>query len=234
VLRTVGGGDIEADVDAGLSIARDGRRIVFTSASARLFRGDANERADAFAIRRDDDPPAEEAPPPEPPLEPEAGTVGVLPEEPEPPRGRLTVFVRRAPLGRVRLLVRAPAPGDVEVGVRGRLPGRNGRPRGSAVLLAAKGQEVKRRGDALVTLAIRRDRLAALRRAGRLDGQAEVLFTTLDGAEYERRIAVTFRPPKAKRRPAAKRRRSAARRRSTSTREGAANRRRSSPAKPRR
>jgi hypothetical protein len=60
-------------------------------------------------------------------------------------------------------------------------------------------REVRRRGNVVVTLRLRRDRRAALRGAGKLDGQATLLFTTLDGAEYERRLAVRFLPETTKR-----------------------------------
>ena len=178
----------------------------FTSSSARLFPGDANQKVDAFAVRRDDEPPPEEEPPP-PPLDAEAGITEVLPEIPEPPPGRLTAFVRRAPRGRVRLLVRVPAAGDLDAEVRGRLPGPDGKLRGEPKLLAAGGRAVARRADVVLTLRIRKDRVAALRRAGKLVGQAALLFVTAEGDEFARTIAVTFRPPpKAKKKPKPRRR----------------------------
>ena len=209
VLRTVRDTDTDADVDPSLSIARGGGRIAFTSEAANLFAGDANERSDAFVVERT---PAPASPPPEPEAADQPGEgFELLPELPEERARRLTVFVKRAKGGQVKLQVRAPAAGELDVDVRGRLPGKSGKPSGPARVLADSTTRVRRRSTVTVTLKIRSDRVAALRRAGSLTGQASLLFIARGGVEYERRVAVTFRPsPKARKKPAKRTRKSAA------------------------
>jgi hypothetical protein len=48
ISRSVGGGDIDGDVQTGVTLSADGSRVAFSSFAGNLFHGDANQRADAF------------------------------------------------------------------------------------------------------------------------------------------------------------------------------------------
>ena len=50
--RSVIGGDVDGGVQDGPSLAADGSRVAFSSFAGNLFRGDANQRADAFVVSR--------------------------------------------------------------------------------------------------------------------------------------------------------------------------------------
>lgn len=207
VLRTVRGDDLDQDVDTGLALSGDGRRLAFVSTSPSLFVGDANQVADAFVVER--------TPPPLSPP-PDAGVADLpgpsaelLPPDPVVPAKRLTAFVRKAPAGQVRIEVRAPAAGDLEATVRGRLPNRDGKPAGAAKVLSAGEQTARRKSTVSLVLRLRSDRVTPARKAGSLTGQASLLFITRRGEEYRRTLTVTFKaPPKAKqrtRRPSSRR-----------------------------
>jgi hypothetical protein len=64
VIRTLGGADADGDAGPEVSISGDGGRLAFTSASPSLFRGDANDKIDAFVATRTSEPPAVSPPPP--------------------------------------------------------------------------------------------------------------------------------------------------------------------------
>jgi hypothetical protein len=56
VARSTGGGDIDADVQNGITLSANGDRVAFTSFAGNLFFGDANQRPDAFVSTRRPDP----------------------------------------------------------------------------------------------------------------------------------------------------------------------------------
>ncbi|MBK5220417.1 MAG: PD40 domain-containing protein [Thermoleophilia bacterium] len=50
--HSTSGGDVDGGVQDGLTIAADGSRVAFSSFAGNLFRGDSNQRADAFIASR--------------------------------------------------------------------------------------------------------------------------------------------------------------------------------------
>ncbi len=165
VAHSVSGGDIDAGVQDGVSISADGSRVAFTSFAGNLFRGDANQRADAFLAT----------------AVPEAGE-GVAP--PPPPGGASSITVERAgprvgvrakakPGGVVVLTVSVPAAGAIEARASARL----GRPP-KAREIASRSTRARGKGSFHVVM-----RVAARFRPA------------LDGTKPLRaRIGVTFKP----------------------------------------
>jgi len=203
ILRGLAGEDANGGIGPRVSVDDEGRHIAFVSGASNLFFGDANNQVDAFAVRRLDAPP-EVAPEPEPPA-PEPEPLPALIGDTQAPRpGRLRVTVRRGRSGEVRLEVVAPAAGILEATVRGRLPNAEGRPQGRPRRLAAVERTVRRRGRLTLRIPLARSLRSRLRRARRLQGQAELLFETRDGRLFERRVTVVF-PYRASRRRAARR-----------------------------
>jgi hypothetical protein len=187
------GGDIDAGVQTQVSLSADGRRMVFASGADDLFFGDANQRADVFAVDRLDSAPpapADVEAPDEPAADP-------LPE-PAPPPARLSVFVRRAPAGKVRLLVKAPAKGTLTVAVRGRAADADGVQRGAAKLLGTLKLKVKKKGNVTVDVAVAKRYRAGLKRAGTLDAEASLRLVPAKGSPLERTVAVRFKAPAAR------------------------------------
>lgn len=52
ISRSTAGGEIDGDVQTGATLSADGSRVAFSSFAGNLFRGDANQRADAFVATR--------------------------------------------------------------------------------------------------------------------------------------------------------------------------------------
>ncbi len=61
--RSFEGGDVDGGAQDGVTISADGAGVAFSSFAGNLFRGDANQRADAFVATRLAEPPPQ-APPP--------------------------------------------------------------------------------------------------------------------------------------------------------------------------
>lgn len=109
------GGDIDADVQNGVTLSADAERVAFTSFAGNLFFGDANQRADAFVATRRPDPNAgqpdeglgEDGP---------AGTIAVDPEGPQ-----IGVRAKLRPRGAIALTVSVPAAGGVKAVARARV-----------------------------------------------------------------------------------------------------------------
>ncbi|HTE59962.1 MAG TPA: hypothetical protein VK631_06385 [Solirubrobacteraceae bacterium] len=183
-VRSAGGGDVDGDLLAP-ALSADGHRLAFVSPATGLFFGDANGRPDAFVVTREDAPPPEPPPPPPEPTPP-----SVRDPDPEPPAKRqLKVSVRPAPDSRIRLLVTAPSAGRLAVVVRGRVPGA-----GRKVRQLGQGtRRVGRAGRVSVTVWLKKQHRAALRRAGRLEAQATATLRPASGAPYERRLGVVFK-----------------------------------------
>ncbi len=89
--HSISGGDVDGGAQDGVTISADGSRVAFSSFAGNLFRGDANQRADAFLVTRLPEPAAGGAA--------GAGARG----------GESSVKVGRAP---PRVIVRAQAKGD--------------------------------------------------------------------------------------------------------------------------
>lgn len=61
--RSFNGGDVDGGAQDGVTISADGGRVAFSSFAGNLFRGDANQRADAFVATRLAEPPPQSLPP---------------------------------------------------------------------------------------------------------------------------------------------------------------------------
>jgi hypothetical protein len=114
VARSYSGGDINADVQNGLSISADGARVAFTSFAGNLFFGDANQRADAFVAARQPDQGAE----PLPQGPGSGGPAGTIEIESGGPR--IAAHARSRQGGVVALTVSAPAAGSIKAVAKGR------------------------------------------------------------------------------------------------------------------
>jgi len=171
------GGDIDAEVQNGVSISADGSRLAFTSFADNLFYGDANQRTDAFVAGRRPDP---EGGPPESGLD----DLGESTVEVDRAGPQIAVRARSRPGGRVVLTVSVPAAGGVTAVARARA----GKPRKMRTLARRTGrsQGTKRSGVRLVLRPVRRYR-GELRRRGRIAGRVEVTYVASRGG---RRTAV--------------------------------------------
>jgi Tol biopolymer transport system component len=163
VTRSTSGGDINSDVQNGLTITGDGDRVAFTSFAGNLFFGDANQRADAFVATREEDPGTGGAPPDDDPPPP--------PEEP-----RLTVAAEPGRRGLVTLTIGVPAAG----GVKAELTARAGRPRKPRTLATSTDRAAERAELEMALRPVRRYR-SELRRRGRIKGRVRVDFVASSG-----------------------------------------------------
>lgn len=181
VTRSYSGGDIDADVQNGVTISGDGSRIAFTSSAGNLFFGDANKRADAFVATRQ---PVLAAGPP-----PQGLGSGVPAGTIEFDRGGPQIGVRTKSRsgGVILLTVSVPAAGGIKaVGVA-----RAGVPRKPRTLGTAEGRA---RGKArsnvrLVLRPVRRYR-RELRQRGTIPGRIAVSYVAARGG---RRAAASVR-----------------------------------------
>lgn len=177
------GGDIAASVQNDATISADGARVAFTSLSAELFFGDANERADAFvAERRADLPPA-----PLPPA-PSAAQGSTVESSGGPQIG---VKARSRPHGVILVTVSVPAAGGVKAVGKARA----GRPRKPRILgtatMRAKG--VKRTRVRLRLRPVKRYR-RELRRRGTIRGRISVTYVaSRGGRRAAASVGVVFR-----------------------------------------
>lgn len=189
-----GGADASGAVNALPAISDDGRRIAFISAASNLFFGDANNRADAFAVERLD------APPPEAP-DPVAADDGapvdgpIVDAAPEPPAPtRITVRAARGGKGFVRLRVKLPEKATGRVTANGRLRNAAGRKIGRTRVLATTKVAGKKASTVTVKLPIAKKLRGRLRVAGALTASARVELTGASGTKYLGRVTVEFRP----------------------------------------
>lgn len=113
--RSYVGGDIDSDVQNGLSISADGSRVAFISFAGNLFFGDANQRLDAFVATRQPDPGA--VPLPDSHLDGDsAGRVEFDGDGPQ-----IGARAKSRPDGTVLLTVSVPAAGGVKAVASGRV-----------------------------------------------------------------------------------------------------------------
>lgn len=83
--------------------------------------------------------------------------------------------------------------GKLRVEVRGRVPDADGRPRGTAKLLASKSVTVKKPGTVRVDLTLTKRYRSALRKAGKIQARATAALTPASGGSaYERALTVKF------------------------------------------
>jgi Tol biopolymer transport system component len=110
--RSVSGGDIDAGIQDGVTLSADGGRVAFSSFAGNLFRGDANQRADAFVASFVPSAGEGQAPPP-----PDGGGSSVTVERAGP---RVTVRAKAKPGGVVVLTISVPAAGAIEASASAR------------------------------------------------------------------------------------------------------------------
>lgn len=194
MLSSFTGGDANGSAFSALSVDETARRTVFISGATNLFFGDANGQPDAFVIERRDAPPPEAPDPPDPePVLELPPLVDDTSDDPEPPARRLIVFTQRGKrFGEVRLVVSVPARGSLTATVRGRLPGSNGKPRGTARTLVTRRSSVRRRSRVTLTVRLGPKNRSRLRRAERITATAQVRFTDRADVRYERSLNVVF------------------------------------------
>ena len=119
VTHSISGGDINSDVQNGMTLSADGQHIAFTSFADNLLFGDANQRPDAFVATRQPDP---EGPPPEDGLGAGAPDATI-----EVDRGGPQISVRAQSRrgGGILLTVSVPAAGGIKAVAKARV----GKPR---------------------------------------------------------------------------------------------------------
>ncbi len=189
ILRGYGNDDLNGSITSIPSISADGGKIAFISAATNHFFGDANGRSDAFLVTRTD-PPIAEPPPPEP-IDEEPLPEPI--EEPLPEALPLTVTVSKRSRGTVTLSVKAPAAGALAAVARGRLPDSKGRPTGTAKTLVSSTKKVTKAGRTSFLLRLKSSLRSRLKRARKLNGQADVTFKAKDGRSFQRRVTVQFK-----------------------------------------
>lgn len=199
VLTDLGGGDPDGDVDFSLAVSDGARRIAFVSAAGNLFRGDANERADAFVVR--DQPfPVEAEPAPEPPPVAVPEAVGEI--VPDPPVLSVRV-VKGKRTGQMVLEARPPAAGALDVAVSARLPGKDGKRSAATPItqLTRARARAKKPERVRITLTLKKSaHVALVRRLKTLATTATVTWTPQEAGRkpLTRRATVRFVVVKAK------------------------------------
>jgi WD40-like Beta Propeller Repeat len=129
VAHAFAGGDINADVQNGVTLSADGTRVAFTAFAGDLFFGDANQSTDAFVATRRPDPsggPPEAAP----------GSLGASTIETERNGPQIGVRARSRSGGVIVLTVSVPAAGGVKAVAKARA----GDPRKLRTLATASGR----------------------------------------------------------------------------------------------
>jgi hypothetical protein len=174
VAHSYGGGEINADVQNGVTISADGARVAFTAFAGNLFFGDANQSTDAFVATRRPDPGGGP---------PDRGLDALGPSTIESSSGgpQLGLRVRSRPHGAVVLVVSVPAAGGVKAVARARA----GHPRKRRVLATAS---ARARGETRSTLRlllrpVRRYR-SELRRRGEIRGRVRVTYVASRGGRH--------------------------------------------------
>jgi Tol biopolymer transport system component len=129
VARSHQGGDIDGDVQNGVTVSSAGAKVAFTSFAGNLFFGDANQSADAFVAERQPDP-SGGLPPRRTGAGGPAGTIEVDRGGPQ-----IAVRARSMPGGAIVLTVSVPSAGGLKAVAKARA-GTPRRPRTLAVATA--------------------------------------------------------------------------------------------------
>lgn len=184
VPRSFQGGDIDADVQNGVSISADGERVAFTSFAGNLFFGDANKRADAFVAERGAEPGGGL---------PDARLAGAGETTIETSRGGPRIVVRASskPGGRIELVVSVPGAG----GVKAVATAQAGNPRKRRTLGVAKARaEGGARSSVRMSLAPVRRYREELRARGEIPGRVAVAYiASRGGRRAAASVQVVFR-----------------------------------------
>lgn len=167
--HSISGGDVDGGAQDGVAISGDGSRVAFSSFAGNLFRGDANQRADAFVATRLPQP-IEGAPT----AARAAGGASSVKESRAGPR----VFVRaQAKAGGVIVLtISVPAAGAIKAvaTARGGKPPR-------AREIAARQTRARGKGSFHVVMRAAPRYRAALKRGQELRARVKVTFTPAGG-----------------------------------------------------
>lgn len=172
VTRSYAGGDIDADVQTGVTLSADGSRVAFASFAGNLFFGDANQRSDAFVATR---LPDAGAGPPEGTANKD-GLAGTIEVDGGGPQIGLRAQSRSD--GAVLLTVSVPAAGGVKAIARARA----GEPRKLRTLATgdARARGAGRSEVRIVLRPVARYR-GELRQRGRVPGRAAVTYVASRG-----------------------------------------------------
>jgi hypothetical protein len=192
VTHSYAGGDIDADVQNGLSISAGGARVAFTAFAGNLFFGDANQRTDAFVASRRPD--HEGGPPVEGLAALGESTIETSREAPQ-----IGLRARSRRGGEVILIVSVPAAGGVRAVARARA----GQPRKRRVLgtAAARARGEVRSSVRLLLRPVRRYR-DELRRRGTIRARVTVTYVASRGGRRATASrAVVFRQSARKKPP---------------------------------
>jgi hypothetical protein len=183
VPRAFLGGDIDADVQNGVTISADGARVAFTSFAGNLFFGDANQRADAFVAERQPNPGTDL-----PPAPPGAGAGATIESFGGP---RIGVRARSKAGGAIEVIVAAPAAGALRAVARAR----TGTPRKLRTLGVAKAR-AKGAARSQVVLTVRpvQRYRSELRQRGEIRGRVFVTYVaSVGGRRAAASVQVAFR-----------------------------------------
>ena len=190
VLRTSSGGDVDGSVDANAALSADGRVAAFTASSTNLFRGDANELTDAFAVAETPDP-SNSSPPAGAGDVPIDDTIGNGNGS-----GGFAVRISARRDGSLLLRVRVPKAGQLAAVATARPDATKARRghRARVRRVAAARARAPKAGTVRMTLALKGRDLRALRRGARLRARVVLTLTPADGSRARRvaRVA-TFR-----------------------------------------
>jgi hypothetical protein len=184
VTHSYSGGDIDSDVQNGVSVTADGSSVAFTAFAGNLFFGDANQRTDAFVATRRPDP---EAAPED--LGPrDNGPAGTIETEPGGPT--IAARAKSKPGGLVVVTVSVPAAG----GVRAVAKARAGEPPKQRVLATANARAAgTARSEVRLELRPVERYRPELRERKRISGRALVSYVASRGGRHaSASVRVTF------------------------------------------
>jgi Tol biopolymer transport system component len=165
--HSVAGEDVDGEILDGLSVSADASRIAFTSFAGNLFRGDANQRADAFVVTRELEPVAQG----------EAGVGGSGVSSIETiGRRHISARLRSMRNGVAVLGVTVPAAGRVDAVAKGAVGA--GEP---AARVAAGKAKAAAKSAVSLTLRPSQALLSALRRGKRVTTRTKIAYTPVSG-----------------------------------------------------
>ncbi|HYV17264.1 MAG TPA: hypothetical protein VE972_14720 [Conexibacter sp.] len=191
VLLTPDGGDVDGGVDPGAALSPNGRVIAFTASSTNLFRGDANDLSDAFAVA--ETPDATNARPPagagDDPIDDTIGNGGSGRDR------QLSLRISGRRDGSLLLRVRVPTAGGLAAVATVRpaaTKAQRGRRRPARRVASARAR-ARAAGTLRLTLAVKGRDLRALRHGARLRARVVLTLTPADGSAPRRVVrAATF------------------------------------------
>jgi len=173
------GADVDGEILDGPSVSADASRIAFTSFAGNLFRGDANQRADAFVVTRE----------PEPVAQGEGGTGGGGVSSIETlGRRHISARLRSMRDGVAVLSVTVPAAGRLDAVAKGSIAA--GEPASKVAVGKAKAA-----AKSAVSLTLRPSQtlLAALRNGKRVTARTKIAYVpAASGRKLHTSLKLTF------------------------------------------